>query len=342
MGVYDINRILLPEAPPEYEDHSAQAHFVPAPCQVACPIGTDAPSYIGYIWEGKFDEAFEAITATNPFSSICGRVCDAPCEPACRRTDSDGPLQIRNLKRFVMDKLGASWQPKPVAVTRSESIAIVGAGPAGLVAAQQLAEAGFSVHVYEMTDRLGGMMIWGIPAFRLPVGIIAEDIERLKKRCPGMHIHLNHELGRDITLDSLKQKHDAVLLTIGAWWGKSMGIPGEDDDRVVDGVGFLRRVNDGERPELPETVVVIGGGDVAMDACRVALRLPGCKKVKVIYRRGPEEIPARKVELEGAIEEGVEHVRGAEATLRVAELKVEELLGPEADPVTRPLEEDPE
>ncbi len=308
MGVYDINRILVPEAPPEYEDHSAQTHFVPAPCQVACPIGTDAPSYIGYIWEGKFDEAFEAITATNPFSSICGRVCDAPCEPACRRTDSDGPLQIRNLKRFVMDKLGASWQPKPVAVTRSESIAIVGAGPAGLAAAQQLADAGFSVHVYEMTDRLGGMMIWGIPAFRLPVGIIAEDIERLKKRCPGMHIHLNHELGRDITLDRLKQKHDAVLLTIGAWWGKSMGIPGEDDERVVDGVGFLRRVNDGERPQLPETVVVIGGGDVAMDACRAALRLPGCKKVKVIYRRGPDEIPARKVELDGAIEEGIEFI----------------------------------
>ncbi|MCZ6667586.1 MAG: FAD-dependent oxidoreductase [Gammaproteobacteria bacterium] len=308
MAVYDINRILVPEAPPEYEDHTALANYVPAPCQVACPIGTDAPSYIGYIWEGKFDEAFEAITATNPFSSICGRVCDAPCEPACRRTDSDGPLQIRNLKRFVMEKLGASWEPQPVAVTRSESIAIVGAGPAGLTAAQQLAEAGFSVHVYEMTDRLGGMMIWGIPAFRLPVGIIAEDIERLKKRCPGMHIHLNHALGREISLDSLKKEHDAVLLTIGAWWGKSMGIPGEEDERVVDGVGFLRRVNDGERPELPATVVVIGGGDVAMDACRVALRLPGCKNVKVIYRRGPDEIPARKVELEGAIEEGIEFI----------------------------------
>ncbi|MCZ6722890.1 MAG: FAD-dependent oxidoreductase [Gammaproteobacteria bacterium] len=308
MPVYDINRILVPEAPPEYEDHTALANYVPAPCQVACPIGTDAPSYIGYIWEGKFDEAFEAITATNPFSSICGRVCDAPCEPACRRTDSDGPLQIRNLKRFVMEKLGASWEPQPVAVTRSESIAIVGAGPAGLTAAQQLAEAGFSVHVYEMTDRLGGMMIWGIPAFRLPVGIIAEDIERLKKRCPGMHIHLNHALGREISLDSLKKEHDAVLLTIGAWWGKGMGIPGEEDERVVDGVGFLRRVNDGERPELPATVVVIGGGDVAMDACRVALRLPGCKNVKVIYRRGPDEIPARKVELEGAIEEGIEFI----------------------------------
>ncbi len=308
MTVYDLNRILVPEAPPGYEDHTDRRHYVPAPCQVACPIGTDAPSYIGYIWEGKFDEAFEAITATNPFSSICGRVCDAPCEPACRRAESDGPLQIRSLKRFVMEKLGATWQPKPVAVTRSESIAIVGGGPAGLAAAQQLADAGFTMHVYEMTDRLGGMMMWGIPAFRLPMGVIAEDVERLKKRCPGMHVHLNHALGREITLDGLKEKHDAVLLAIGAWLGKGMGIPGEADERVVDGVGFLRRVNDGERPELPETVVVIGGGDVAMDACRAALRLPGCKKVKVVYRRGVEEIPARKVELEGAIEEGIEFV----------------------------------
>ncbi len=309
MAVYDINRILVPAAPPDYEDHASQPNYVPAPCQVACPIGTDAPSYIGYIWEGKFDAAFEAITATNPFSSICGRVCDAPCEPACRRTDSDGPLQIRNLKRFVMDKLGATWQPTPVPVTQPQTVAIVGAGPAGLAAAQSLAEAGYEVHVHEMTDRAGGMMIWGIPAFRLPPGVIQEDIERLEKRCPGLHLHFNSALGRDVTLDELKARHDAVLLTIGSWWGKAMGIPGEDDDpRVVDGVGFLRRVNDGERPEVPATVVVVGGGDVAMDACRAALRLPGCKAVKVIYRRGPDEIPARRIELEGAIKEGVEFV----------------------------------
>ncbi len=292
----------------ELADDTGDLHFVPAPCQVACPVGTDAPSYIAYIWEGKFAEAFEAITSTNPFSSICGRVCDAPCEPACRRTASDGTVQIRSLKRFVMDKVGHDYDPPAMPVTRKQTVGIVGAGPAGMVAAHDLSVAGFEVHVYEMTGKIGGMMIWGIPAFRLPPGIIDEDITRLQQRCPGLSVHLNTALGRDVTLDELKARHDAVLLTLGAWWGKDMGVPGEDDDRVIDGVEFLRRVNDGERPEMPETVVVIGGGDVAMDACRAALRLPGCKTVKVIYRRGPEEIPARKIELEGAIAEGVEIV----------------------------------
>ena len=307
--VYDLSRISLPEVPPDYEDHTGNVNYVPAPCQVACPIGTDAPSYIGYIWEGKFELAFEAITATNPFSSICGRVCDAPCEPACRRTDSDGPLQIRNLKRFIMDKLGETYVPTPVRASQDKTIAIIGSGPAGLTAAHELCDAGFEVHVYEMTDRLGGMMIWGIPAFRLPPNVIEEDINRLIKRYPDLHIHLNTGLGKEITLDQLKRKHDAVLLTIGSWWGKPMGIPGEENnEHVVDGVSFLRKVNAGERPTLPETVVVVGGGDVAMDACRAALRLPGCKQVKVIYRRGPDEIPARKIELEGAIEEGIEFI----------------------------------
>ena len=308
MAVYDIHRILVPDAPPEYEDHTPDVHYVPAPCQVACPIGTDAPSYIARIWEEDYEGAFEAITATNPFSSICGRVCDAPCEPACRRTDSDGAVQIRNLKRFVMDKLGATWRPRPAPVTRGRSVGIVGSGPAGLVAAHDLCVAGYAVHVYEMTDRLGGMMTWGIPAFRLPPGVIDEDVDRLMQRCPGLEVHLGTALGRDVGLDELKARHDAVLLTIGAWWGKPMGIPGEDDERVIDGVGFLRRVNAGERPEMPETVVVIGGGDVAMDACRVAKRLPGCKHVKVVYRRGPDEIPARRIELHHAIKEDVEFV----------------------------------
>ena len=121
-------------------------------------------------------------------------------------------------------------------------------------------------------------------------------------------MHLETALGRDVTLDDLKARHDAVLLTIGSWWGKPLGVPGDDDARVIDGVSFLRKVNAGERPEMPETVVVVGGGDVAMDACRVALRLPGCEKVKVIYRRGPDEIPARKIELEGAVKEGIEFI----------------------------------
>ena len=302
--VYDINRVRPPKAP--LRDDIEDLHFVPAPCQVACPIGTDAPSYIGYIWEEKYAEAFEAITATNPFSSICGRVCDAPCEPACRRADSDGPLAIRNLKRYVMDKLGKDHHLPPVAVTRKETIGIVGAGPAGLTAAQDLAEAGFEVHVYELMDRPGGMMVWGIPAFRLPAGTIEEDMQRLFNHCPGIKLHCGVALGKNVTLDELKTKHNAVLLTIGAWKGKSMGIPGDTHPKVIDGVGFLRRINSGERPQLPEKIIVVGGGDVAMDACRAALRMPGVKEVKVVYRRGPKEIPARKEELHQAILENIE------------------------------------
>ncbi|MGH6720101.1 MAG: FAD-dependent oxidoreductase, partial [Alphaproteobacteria bacterium] len=306
VNVYDIQRIDPGPSPGTYPDDVGDRHFVPAPCQVACPIGTDAPSYLAYIWEGNTEAAFEAITATNPFSSICGRVCDAPCEPACRRTDSDGAIAIRNLKRYVMDKLGRTYRLPVAPVTRTATVGIVGSGPAGLTAAQALAEAGFAVHVYEMTDRLGGMMTWGIPAFRLPPGVIEEDLDRMLAHCPGITAHLNTALGRDVTLDELKARHDAVLLTIGSWWGKSLVVPGADDPRIVDGVGFLRRVNGGERPRMPETVIVVGGGDVAMDACRVARRLPGCKEVKVLYRRGPNEIPARKDELWGAVKEGIE------------------------------------
>ena len=330
--------------PLELIDDTNDVHFVPAPCQVACPVGTDAPSYIAYIWEENFVGALEAISATNPFSSICGRVCDAPCEPACRRADSDGPIAIRNLKRFIMDKLGPDFHLPPVAVSEEKTVAIVGGGPAGLTAAQDLAEAGYEVHVYEMSDRLGGMMIWGIPAFRLPMHVIQEDIERILKHCPGIKVHLNHALGEAISLEELKAKHDAVLLTIGAWWGKKMGIPGEGDERVVDGVSFLRQVNAGGRPQMPATVVVIGGGDVAMDACRAALRLPGCKEVKVLYRRGPEEIPARRDELEGAIKENIEFIYHTQPVAAVAagdtfaiRCVKTELGEPDADGRRRPL-----
>jgi NADPH-dependent glutamate synthase beta subunit-like oxidoreductase len=306
--VYGIERAAWPPVPPELEpeDDVRDLHFEPAPCQVACPIGTDAPSYIAYIWEGKLEQAFEAITATNPFSSVCGRVCDAPCEPACRRADSDGPLAIRNLKRYVMDRLGPTWRPDPVPVTKTQTVGVVGGGPAGLTAAQDLAEAGYAVHVYELTDMLGGYMTWGIPAFRCPPSVFKEDIERLLARCPGITIHLNTGLGRDVSLEELKERHDAVVLTIGAWWAKGLRMENASDPRVEDGVEFLRRINGGDRPTLPSRVIVVGAGDVAMDACRAAKRLPGCEDVKIVYRRGPEEIPARKDELWGAIEEGIE------------------------------------
>jgi len=295
-------------ARPDLKDDTRDIHYVPAPCQVACPIGTDAPSYIAYVWEGKNEEALEAINATNPFSAICGRVCDAPCEPACRRADSDGAIAIRNLKRYVLESLGPGYALPPVAVTQQKTVAIVGAGPAGMTAAHDLAEAGYEVHLHEASDQLGGMMFWGIPRFRLPQAAVQQDIDRITGHCPGIKIHLNSALGEQVSLDELKQKHDAVLLAIGAFVGKPMGVPGETAPYVEDGVSFLYRVNAGEKPTLPETVLVIGGGDVAMDACRVAKRLPGVKNVKVIYRRDYDAMPARREELQGAIDEGIEIV----------------------------------
>ena len=301
-------RIISITALPDLMDDQEDQHFVPAPCQTACPVGTDAPSYIGYAWEGKWAEAFEAITATNPFSAICGRVCDAPCERKCRRAESDGPVAIRNIKRFVLDQLGDGYALPPVTLTRTESIAIVGGGPAGMTAAQDLSEAGFKVHVYEASDRLGGMAVWGIPRFRLPEGIIKQDIDRILKHCPSIEVHYNTPLGADMTLDDLKAKHDSVILAIGASKGRSMGVPGDSRPEVVDGISFLRRINGGERPTLPANVVVVGGGDVAMDACRVALRMPGVKEVKVLYRRGADDMPARADELKGALYEGIDIV----------------------------------
>ncbi len=293
-------------ATPNLDDDTTDIHYVPAPCQVACPIGTDAPSYIAYVWEGRYEEALEAVTATNPFSAICGRVCDAPCEPACRRADSDGAIAIRNLKRYVLDTLGPGFALPPVAVTQEKTVGVVGAGPAGLTAAHDLAEAGYEVHVYEATDKPGGMMFWGIPRFRLPENAVQQDIDRMMAHCPGIKVHLNTALGEQVTLDELKQRHDSVLLTIGAFVGKSMGLPGEAEPFVKDGVGFLYQINAGDKPTLPETVLVIGGGDVAMDACRAAKRLPGVENVKVIYRRDNEAMPARPEELLGALDEGIE------------------------------------
>lgn len=289
-------------------DQSGLPHYEPPPCQVACPIGTDVGSYVGLIWNGDNAGALEAITATNPFSGVCGRVCDAPCEPACRRANADGAVAIRALKRYVMDALGPDFHLPAIAADKSKSVAIVGAGPAGLTAAQDIASAGYKVDVYEALPKAGGMMAWGIPDFRLPAEIVEQDVARILERCPGITLHLSTPLGDKLSLEQLRMSHDAVLLTIGASAGRKLGVPGDDLPQVVDGVTFLNKINGGERPTLPAHVVVIGGGDVAMDACRTARRLPGVKKVTVLYRRSMEEIPARHHEISAALAEGIEIV----------------------------------
>ncbi|HLO76897.1 MAG TPA: FAD-dependent oxidoreductase, partial [Magnetospirillum sp.] len=289
-------------------DQSGQPHYEPPPCQVACPIGTDVGSYVGMIWSGDYAGALEAITATNPFSGVCGRVCDAPCEPACRRANSDGAVAIRALKRSVMDALGPTYRLPAIQPSSPKSVAIVGAGPAGLTAAQDIAAAGYKVDVYEALPKAGGMMAWGIPDFRLPPEVVEQDVARILERCPGITLHLSTPLGDKVSLEQLAKDHDSVLLTIGASQGRTLGVPGDDLPQVVDGVTFLNGINGGDRPTLPAHVVVIGGGDVAMDACRTARRLPGVKKVTVLYRRGPDEIPARHHEISAALAEGIEIV----------------------------------
>jgi NADPH-dependent glutamate synthase beta subunit-like oxidoreductase len=289
-------------------DQSGLPHYVPPPCQVACPIGTDVGSYVGLIWEGDKAGALEAITATNPLSAICGRVCDAPCEPACRRANADGPVAIRALKRWVLDALGPNFKPEPVHPDKEKSVAIVGAGPAGLTAAQDIALAGYKVEIFEALPKPGGMAVWGIPDFRLPPSVVEEDISRILMRCPGIKLHVSSPLGEAVDLLELTRRFDAVLLAIGASAGKALKVPGDDASCVIDGVSFLNRINGGARPVLPKHVVVVGGGDVAMDACRTAKRLPGVEKVTVIYRRGLAEIPARKYEREAAVAEGIEIV----------------------------------
>ena len=301
------NKDLTMETPNPFElaDDTGDKHFVPAPCQLGCPIGTDAPSYIALIWEEKLEEAYEAITATNPFSSSCARICAAPCEDVCRRADSDGPIGIRNLKRFVMERLGDKVKLAPVAVSRNETIGIVGGGPAGLTAAQDLALAGFEVHVYELSEILGGMVAWGIPFNRLPPPVLKEDVDRILERCPGIKIHLNCTFGEDVTLDELKERHDSVLLTIGATWGKPLPVPGADHPKVLDGVDFLHRNNAGETIEVAGKIVVIGGGDVAMDVARTALRL-GASEVHLSVLENRNNMRAHKHELHAAMAEDIQ------------------------------------
>lgn len=289
------------EIPNEYHD----PNYAPAPCQQTCPVGTDVPSYLGLIWEGKYDAAFDVISQNNPFATVCGRVCSKPCELDCRRAESDGAVGIRALKRYVCETVGKYFKRPPVKVTKKKTVGIVGGGPAGLTAAQDLAEAGYAVHVYEKRARLGGMMAAGIPPFRLPSDLLGQDIERLLEHCPGIEVHTGCELGKDVSLAELKKRHDAVLLAVGLWKDRKLNVPGEDDGiRGLQGIQFLTDVNDGVKTKLKGKVVVIGGGNVAMDVARTARRV-GPDSVELYCLESREQMPAWKHEILEAEAEGV-------------------------------------
>jgi len=298
----------------EYEDHirnhrcdaAVCTALFKSPCQHTCPIGMDIPSYITLIRANRLDDAYKILLRTNPFPSVCGRVCDHKCQTKCRRGKMDEPIAIKFLKRFITDN---APRPKtePVPVTRKEKIAVVGAGPAGLTAARDLALRGYKVTVFEELSEPGGMLRWAIPAYRLPRNILANEIAAVTAL--GVEIKCNIRVGRELSFNKLKKSYDYVYMAPGAHKSQKMGVAGEDTPGVYGGVEFLRDFNAHEdawvkgEKTMGSKVAVIGGGNSAIDAARVALRLGA--DVTILYRRERKDMPAADEEIIAAEDEGI-------------------------------------
>jgi ferredoxin len=262
-----------------------------APCQEACPAGTDAGRYVGLVAAGRYDDAYAVAAEVNPFPSVCGWICTAPCEAACRRGTLDEPIAIRTIKRFAVEH-GKLPPVPPPATKRSERVAIVGGGPAGMSAAYYLARLGYRVSVMEAMPVPGGMMAIGIPEYRLPRSVLREEIERIVGL--GVELRLDTAMGRDFTLGDLEREgFRAVFLATGASKSRRLGVSGDDLRAVIPATRFLKEVNLGENPRLSGPVVVVGGGSTAMDAARSAWR-SGADSVTIVYRRGRGDMPAQE------------------------------------------------
>jgi NADH:ubiquinone oxidoreductase subunit H/NADPH-dependent glutamate synthase beta subunit-like oxidoreductase len=277
-----------------------------APCIAACPASVDVQGYVAYASQGKYMEAVELIRETNPFPITCGRVCTHPCEKACNRGCFDQPIAIRDIKRFVTDyELGVGRKDvAPYPRTHDEKVAVVGAGPGGLTAARDLARMGYEATVFEALPVPGGMLWVGIPEYRLPKAVLQKEVDNI--RACGVEIKLNSPIGKNgLTLESLQQQgYKAILLAIGAHTSMKLDIPGEDIKGVYHGVFFLRDVALGKEVKVGNKVAIVGGGNVAIDAARTALRL-GSKEVFIVYRRSRQEMPADEEEIEDAIAENI-------------------------------------
>ncbi len=298
----------------EYEQHIREGKcraavctaLFKSPCQHTCPIEMDIPAYIALIRAERFEDAYKVLLKTNPFPSVCGRVCDHKCQSKCRRGKMDEPIAIKFLKRFITDN---APRPKiePVPVTRKEKIAVVGAGPAGLTAARDLAQRGYKVTVFEELSSPGGMLRWAIPAYRLPRHILDGEIDDV--RALGVEIRCNTRVGKDISFEKVGEEFDYVYLAPGAHKSQKMGVEGEDLPGVYGGVEFLRDFNDNEaawmkgEKKLGARVAVIGGGNSAIDAARCAARLGA--DVTILYRRLRQDMPAAIEEIEAAEHEGI-------------------------------------
>jgi NADH-quinone oxidoreductase subunit F len=278
--------------------------IISSACQHTCPITQDVPSYIGLLAQGKFEEAVKVVLKENPLPLICGRVCDSPCEGKCVAGEWDDPIAIKSLKRFLADyemEHDIELDVKPEA-KKEERIAVVGSGPGGLTCAYYLALKGYPVTIFESQKDAGGMLYLGIPEFRLPKDVLKYEIDRIKKL--GVEIKTNTTIGKDISLSQLKEEYKAVFVAIGAHKGLKMRIPDEDSEGVLDAVEFLRDYNLGSEVNIGEKVIVIGGGNSAIDAARVAKRLG--KDTKIFYRRTKAEMPAIRSEIDEAVIEGID------------------------------------
>ncbi|MCR5522626.1 MAG: FAD-dependent oxidoreductase [Clostridia bacterium] len=284
-------------------DHTGDCR---GPCSLNCPAGTDCQGYVKLISEGKYKEATALVKERVPLPASIGRVCPHPCETACRRNFVEQPLSIAFLKAFAADRdlaSGDKYMPDP-APSSGKSVGIIGGGPAGLTAAYFLAVKGHAVTVYDSMPKMGGMLRYGIPQYRLPKEVLDMEIDTIEKL--GVTLRNNIRIGKDISFDEIKTKYDATLVAIGAWQSSSMGVPGEELDGVIGGIDFLRSIALGNPVSIGKNVAVCGGGNTAMDACRSAVRL-GAENVYVIYRRTRDEMPAEKVEIDEAEEEGVQY-----------------------------------
>ncbi len=275
-----------------------------APCSVACPAGEDIARVEMLVGQGLFKEAWETILQENPFPGVCGRVCFHPCETRCNRGPFDEPIAIHTVERFVADtamRYGLQPELRKRASNHGETVAVVGAGPSGLAAAYFLAGLGYSCDVFEARSEPGGLLRWGIPAYRLPVAVLQRELEWI--RLLGVRLHCGQKISEEF-LKSLSERYAAVFLGCGHYENVHLKIPGEDLPGVEQGLPFLEKVRSGELPSLSGTVAVIGGGNTAVDVSRCAVRL-GARPI-MVYRRRRQDMPAFSHEVLMALEEGVE------------------------------------
>jgi heterodisulfide reductase subunit A-like polyferredoxin len=280
-----------------------------APCKIKCPANVNVQGYIQLIKKKEYVKAVNLIRQRNPLSAICGRVCTHPCETECTRGKVDDPIAIRLLKRFASDKEMEMVEAGQLALPEAKSpspdakkVAVIGAGPAGLTAAGDLADAGFAVTVYEALSTAGGMLRWGIPEYRLPKKVLDYEIELIRRK--GVNFVLNSRIGQDVTIQKLRQDNDAVFIAAGAQKSRKLGIKGEQTNGVLYGVEFLRDAGSANKPVVKNKVVVIGGGNVAVDVARTALRL-GAKEVEMVCLEQKDEMPAYEEEIEATLAENI-------------------------------------